>query len=146
MPSPRAVAALAAWAALGACSGASDEPGADGSRAGAIPGVGTTCPEPPEAVDDTVPGLRLPPGAFLSDVRRQDPVVQATGYVRQTPLEVRAWAEGLRDVQLLRIEDEVREVETLFRSGDVRVYLRGVAVCQTESQLTVLVTPDRAGG
>ena len=153
MRTVRGAATVAAgWVAVvlvTACSGSGtgDAPSAtSASGRSQIPGVGGQCPQPPREIEGSVEGLRLPPGATISEIRRQDPVVQVVAYVRSTPLEVRAWVESLKAVRLLRIEDEVREVEALFSTGRHRVFLRGIAVCQTESKLDALVTPDAAAG
>lgn len=84
----------------------------------------------------------LPDGAFLTEVVRQGPLVQVRGWAEQSPLELRAQYEDRDDVEVLTLEDETVEVETLVTDGEHRTYLRGTAVCATASRLDGLVSRE----
>ena len=100
------------------------------------------CPSPPPAVDEQVEGLVLPEGAYLTEVVRQGPLVQVRGRVERTPVELRAEYAERDDVEVLTLEDEGVEVETLVSEGGFRTYLRGTALCATASALDGLVAPE----
>lgn len=100
------------------------------------------CPSPPPAVAEQVEGLVLPAGAYLTEVVRQGPLVQVRGRVERTPLQVRAEYEERTDVEVLTLEDEGGEVETLVTDGQFRTFLRGTALCATASALDGLVAID----
>lgn len=104
------------------------------------------CPPPPARVDDAVEGLVLPEGGYLTEVVRQGPLVQVRGWVERTPLELRAEYEQRTDVEVLTLEDEVVEVETLVTDGEHRTFLRGTALCATASALDGLVAVETGGG
>lgn len=144
----RAAAVLTALA-LAACGGGAAPPAPQpvpGAIGGGVP-LATAlptgpCPSPPPAVSDPVEGLVLPDGAFLTEVVRQGPLVQVRGWVEQSPLELRAQYEDRDDVEVLTLEDETVEVETLVTDGEHRTYLRGTAVCATASRLDGLVSRE----
>lgn len=100
------------------------------------------CPPPPPGVDEQVTGLVLPEGAYLTEVVRQGPLVQVRGRVERTPLELRAEYEQRTDVDVLTLEDEGGEVETLVTDGEHRTFLRGTALCETATALDGLVSID----
>ena len=100
------------------------------------------CPPPPAELDEDVEGLVLPEGAYLTEVVRQGPLVQVRGWVERTPLELRAEYEARDDVEVLTVEDEVVEVETLVTDGRHRTFLRGTALCATASSLDGLVAVE----
>lgn len=100
------------------------------------------CPPPPPPVDEQVEGLVLPAEAYLTEVVRQGPLVQVRGWVERTPLQLRAEYEQRDDVEVLTLEDEVVEVETLVSDGTHRTFLRGTALCATASALDGLVAVD----
>jgi hypothetical protein len=93
-------------------------------------------------VDDEVEGLVLPEGAYLTEVVRQGPLVQVRGWVERTPLQLRVEYEERTDVEVLTLEDEVVEVETLVTDGAHRTFLRGTALCATASALDGLVAVE----
>ena len=150
--------ALGALLVLTGCGGgppAAPSSGAGSSGAGPLgggPGGGRAplatavptgpCPSPPAAVSEAVEGLVLPDGAFLTEVVRQGPLVQVRGWVAQTPVQLRAQYEDRTDVEVLTLEDETVEVETLVSDGEHRTYLRGTAVCPSASRLDGLVSRE----
>lgn len=100
------------------------------------------CPPAPPPVDERVTGLVLPEGAYLTEVVRQGPLVQVRGRVERTPLQLRAEYEQRTDVEVLTLEDEGGEVETLVTDGGHRTFLRGTAVCATATALDGVVSVD----
>ena len=129
---------------------AGEPPGAGapllGGPSGAVPTATALperpCPPPPARVEEEVDGLVLPDGGYLTEVVRQGPLVQVRGWVDRTPLELRAEYEQRTDVEVLTLEDEVVEVETLVTDGEHRTFLRGTALCATASALDGLVAVD----
>lgn len=100
------------------------------------------CPPPPPEIVEEVEGLVLPEGGYLTEVVRQGPLVQVRGWVERTPLQLRAEYEQRDDVEVLTLEDEVVEVETLVTDGEHRTFLRGTALCATASALDGLVVVE----
>jgi hypothetical protein len=117
-----------------------------GGPSGAVPTATALpdrpCPPPPVRIDEQVEGLVLPEGGYLTEVVRQGPLVQVRGWVERTPLELRAEYEQRTDVEVLTLEDEVVEVETLVTDGEHRTFLRGTALCATASALDGLVAVE----
>jgi hypothetical protein len=163
-----AVAALLALLLPTACGTAADGP-QDGPQAGSAPtadaggsvapdgsvdpallepltGLGPCGPPPPAAAEaDEVEGLVLPPTSVVTAVNDAGPLTQVRGYVERTPVEVRVWfADGSAGVEVLTIEDEVREVEVLVAGGQTRQFLKGQAVCERGSAFVAFVAPAGA--
>lgn len=141
-------AAAAACLLLAGCGGGA--PQTPGPAAPALrPGPSATalpdrpCPVPTPLSGEVVEGLVLPEGAVLTEVVRQGPVVQVRGYVGRPPLVLRAEYEARTDVEVLTVEDEVVEVETLVSDGRFRTYLRGTGVCPSGTALDGLVSRER---
>jgi hypothetical protein len=142
----RPLAALGAALLLTSCGGERTPPATSGLPGGGVPLITAVpegpCPSPPPPVEERVEGLVLPEGAYLTEVVRQGPLVQVRGRVDRTPLELRAEYEQRDDVEVLTLEDEGVEVETLVSTGGFRTYLRGTALCATASALDGLVSPE----
>lgn len=86
-------------------------------------------------------GLVLPDEAVVTDVMPEGPLTQVSGYVAMTPLDVRAWYEADPGIDLVTVEDEVFESELLVASGDRRMYLKALALCDRGSALEATVAP-----
>lgn len=106
------------------------------------------CAAPPEgaADGDEVDGLVLPPTAVVTDLVETGPLTQARGYVERTPVEIRVhYGDGSAGVEVLTIEDEVREVEVLATDGSTRLFLKAQAVCERGSFFVAFVAPAGQG-
>ena len=99
------------------------------------------CAEPPEAVPADVPGLIVPDGTVITSVSEDGPLVSVEGYVEMTPIEVRMFYFERPGLELFEIEDEIFEAETLYGQGEFRTYAKARAVCNTGSELLVVVGP-----
>lgn len=96
----------------------------------------TGLPQPPTA------GLELPEGMVVTDVTAADPLLQITGLIDATPLQIRdAYAT---DAALVHLEDEGFEAEVLLDHGPDRYYLRATIRCRTGSVLSVILAPGDA--
>jgi hypothetical protein len=93
-------------------------------------------PEPPEGLEeaDLPEGLVLPPTTTVTHLNDTGPLTQARGYIERTPVEIRVfYADGSAGVDVLTIEDEVREVEALVTDGSTRLFVKAQAVCERGS-------------
>jgi hypothetical protein len=107
------------------------------------------CEEPPSAPDDVgdsdLPGLALPPSAVVTQVNDAGPLTQVRGYVQRTPVEVRAhYQDGSSGLDVLTIEDEVREAEILATDGATRLFVKAQAVCERGSVFVAFLAPESA--
>lgn len=119
-------AAAAALAALPACTGEE------------LP-----APEEPIVVPD---GARLPEGIVLSERLDEGALVQLTGFVARTPVEIRAAYAAREDLERITLEDEVFEAEILVSDGEVRTYVRATALCATGSAVIAVVAAEEDAG
>lgn len=105
-------------------------------------------PFPPDVRTDQEPiaGLVLPDGAVVTSVTTTGPLTEVDGFIALTPLEVRDHYGALENVDLLLLEDEGFEAETLISDGAYRMYLRARVVCATGSKFDATVGPDAAEG
>lgn len=103
------------------------------------------CGDPPTPIDADVPGLVLPTGAEVTRVSEQGPVTQVEGWVPLTPIGVRADFVTRDDVEVLTVEDEVWESETLLSTGTHRTFVKAQGICRTESVFVALVSAEDAG-
>ncbi|MBA2529579.1 MAG: hypothetical protein H0V19_06385 [Euzebyales bacterium] len=118
---------------------AQTEPAEDGGPLFGLP----PCQDPPAAAADAgVEGLDLPEGAIVTNVVRGDPLVTVTGYIPQTPVRVRQFYQRRDDLDILEIEDEIFEAETLFGNGTHRNYVKAQAVCRQGSNFLAVVAPE----
>ncbi len=99
------------------------------------------CPPAPEGIEADVPGLLLPQGAVVTEVKEQGPLMAVRGYIGQTPIEVRRFYGEYKGLELFEIEDEIFEAEVLFGRGAHRSYVKAQAQCQQGSALIVFVGP-----
>jgi hypothetical protein len=111
-----------------------------------LTGLGPCTDPPPALADETgVDGLVLPPTGIVTDVNRNGPLTQVRGYVERTPVEVRVFfADGSAGLEVLTIEDEVREAEVLATDGTTRMFLKVQAVCERGSFFVAFVAPAGA--
>lgn len=105
------------------------------------------CGEQPEAVApvDSVEGLHLPDGARLTAVSQDGPLVQVEGWVPLTPIGVRAdyvSAANLEVLEIINVEDEIWESETLVTDGQHRLFVKAQGICRTESIFVALITAE----
>lgn len=139
-----------------ACGGEAEAPapqpttgsvGADGSVDPALleplTGLGP-CQSPPEAQAEAadVDGLVLPPTGVVTELTAGDPLTQVRGYIQRTPVEIRVfYADGSAGVDVITIEDEVREAEVLMTDGSRRTFIKAQAVCERGSFFVAFVAP-----
>lgn len=100
------------------------------------------CQPAPEGIDADVPGLLLPEGAVVTEVKEQGPLMVVRGYIDQTPIQVRKFYGDYQGLELFEIEDEIFEAEVLFGRGAHRSYVKAQAQCQQGSGLIVFVGPS----
>ncbi len=136
----RAALACAAAALLSACSEGGPTPAGQASNdpLSALP----ACTSPPPGVDEDVDGLLLPDDAVTTQVARQDPLVNVSGYVAMTPAALRLSYADRDDIEVLLSEDEIFEAEMLISDGDHRNFIKATATCNEGSQLLVVVAPE----
>lgn len=104
------------------------------------------CESLPPGVDyDPVEGLVMPQGMVVTAVSEVGPITQVTGFIDQTPVDVRdTYAE---DAQLVYLEDEGYEAEILVDTGGFRTFIKASIRCRTGSVMALIVAPDdEAGG
>lgn len=82
---------------------------------------------------------------MVTEVHDQGPLISVSGYVGQTPIQVRQFYQEAEGLELFEIEDEVYEAEALFGGGKFRSYVKAQAMCQQGSILTVFVGPGDSG-
>lgn len=102
--------------------------------------------EPNEIDDPPAEGLVLPPGAVLTEQAEDGPLTTTRGYVPMTPVQVRDWYQRNDELEIVQIEDEVREAEALLDSGDRRLFVKAQAVCELGSVFLAVVAPQAAEG
>lgn len=64
------------------------------------------------------------------------------GYVDEVPLDLREAYESDEGLEILVIEDEGLEVETLVTDGAYRTFFKANAVCATGSTFIAVVAPE----
>lgn len=108
-----------------------------------LEGLGPCVPRPADsqATADVV-GLYLPEGAVIDRVSPQGPITQVEGWMPLTPIQIRAHYVTRDDVEVLAVEDEVWESETLLTDGDHRLFVKASGICRTESVFVAIVSPE----
>lgn len=96
------------------------------------------------AVPADVPGLVLPDGALITEVSKDGPITQVTGYLERTPIQARVSYQERDDIALLQIEDEGFETEVLVESEGHRTFVKIQAVCDQGSVFVALVADAAA--
>jgi len=113
---------------------------------GPLPGL-PECEPPTEgqsAADANVSGLLLPPGAIVTEVERDGPLVSVRAYVEATPIRIREFYQAQSALKLLQIEDEVYEAEAFYERGAHRAFVTARASCPEGSLIVAVVGPSGA--
>lgn len=63
-----------------------------------------------------------------------------------TPVQIRVDYQRRGDVQILQVEDEIREAEVLLTADDRRVFVKAQALCEDGSIFVAVVAPAEASG
>lgn len=92
-----------------------------------------------------VTGLRLPPGAEITEVSEDPPLVTVRGLLAATPVQTRVWLESRDGLEILHSEDEIREAELLVGDGAHRMFLKAQAICDQGSIFQAVIAPELAG-
>lgn len=100
------------------------------------------CTLQPEAIGVVVEGLHLPDDAVVTEVDDQGPLVEFRGYIPLTPVQLRAWFQTQPELEVLQIEDEIREAEALVTDGAHRQFAKAQAVCEQGSIFIGVVAPE----
>lgn len=113
------------------------------------------CGQPPSPdPDPPPPGALVPPGARITAVREQPPVVQLNGYVESTPRQVREWVEEQPGLTIVAASEEPDESQLLVTDGTWKTFVKARAICDGASLLAEVITaqdsdaviPTPAGG
>lgn len=107
-------------------------------------GLGPCDVHPNEIELEPTPGLVLPPGAVVTERSDDGPLTTVRGYVPLTPVQVRVLYQRDPAVEIVQVEDEIRESETLVDSGDYRLFVKAQAVCEQGSVFLAVVAPRAA--
>ncbi len=89
-----------------------------------------------------VPGLVLPDEAFLVEHREQGELTNVRGYVPMTPVQFQVWIRERTELEMIHVENEVQESETLYSDGTRRVFLKGAAVCKLGTVFIAVVADE----
>lgn len=148
MRQPSAAVMVALSLALIGCGqdspGGSPEPLPAADRLQALTVLGP-CTAPdlvPDPAADDVDGLILPQNAVVTSVDVQDPLTTVEGYIASTPLQVQAGYAEDPSLEIITLEDEVWESETLVADGVHRLFVKVQAICEEGSVFLVVVAPD----
>lgn len=109
---------------------------------GTLPMLGP-CPEvtDPE-IGETVDGIDLPETGFFASVTEQGGLLRVQGYVELTPILFQLHFRENPDLEILTVENEIQESETLYSDGIQRVYLKAAAICELGSSFIAVVAPE----
>ncbi|MBW3657094.1 MAG: hypothetical protein KY457_00535 [Actinobacteria bacterium] len=100
------------------------------------------CDVHPNAIDlEPIDGLVLPPDAVVTERSDDGPLTTVRGYVPLTPVQIRVVYQRDPDLQIVQVEDEVRESETLLDSGEYRLFVKAQAVCEQGSVFLAVLAP-----
>lgn len=103
------------------------------------------CDIDPNAIDlEPVDGLVLPPDAVVTERSDDGPLTTVRGYVPFTPVQVRVLYQRDPDLEIVQVEDEIRESETLLDSGPYRLFVKAQAVCEQGSVFIAVLAPRAA--
>ncbi len=95
-------------------------------------------PEVPVVEDAVV----LPPEGFLVQRTEQGGLVNTRGYVAMTPLQFQVWVRDQPGLEMLTVENEIQESETLYTNGERRIFLKAAAVCELGSAFIAVVADE----
>ena len=109
-----------------------------------LEGLGPCEADPPEATAQPgdVQGLHLPPDARVTSVTENGPITQVEGWVPLTPIGIRADYARRGDLEVLNVEDEIWESESLVSDGQHRLFVKAQGICRTESVFVALISPE----
>lgn len=150
--------------AVAACSGASTDPAAapsvgpkgftppfeapsevDPELLLPLAGAGLCTATPDPATDAEQPdGLIIPTEAIVTSVEPADPLTRVQGYIPWTPVQYRVWLQFIADVEVIQVEDEVREAEALTSDGTNRMFVKAQAICEMGSVFVAVIAPEVA--
>ena len=104
------------------------------------------CSSPPPATAGGADGhgTTLPPGAVVTDVRREGGQTNVFGYVPMTPSQVRYFYETSSLLRITIFEDETVDAELDMTDGRTRTFLRLVARCELGSDFIAIVSDEVA--
>lgn len=101
--------------------------------------------EPNTIEPGPITGLLLPDEAVITEVSDDGPLTTVKGYVRMTPVQMRVWYQlRTEELEILQVEDEVRESEVLVATGDNRLFVKTQALCEQGSVVLAVVAPEAA--
>ncbi len=106
--------------------------------------LGPCQPAPPAVEGGPVEGLVLPDGAVLTSIEGTGPLTQVQGWIPMTPVQIRVDYQRRGDVEILQVEDEIREAEVLLTADDWRVFVKAQALCEEASVFVAVVAPADA--
>lgn len=135
------VLALLASACVDEMPTASSTPSPAPASAGGLAGFPPCGSRSPSGVS-APPGASLPDSAIVGSVDDRDPLVYIRGYIGETPVALRERYESDVALDVLVIEDEGVEVETLVTDGSHRTFFKANAVCATGSTFIAVVAPE----
>lgn len=142
----RRLLALATGLALASACGPGPDAAAPLDPAELYAGFAPCDPPPPGIDHDPVEGLVELDGLVVAEVRSTGPITSVTGFVEQTPIELRDAFASRQDVTLLHLEDEGYEAEALVERGDHRTFLKATIRCRTGSIVALVVAPAADAG
>lgn len=100
------------------------------------------CDVHPAAIEPgEIPGLVLPPGAVVTETSDDGPLTTVRGYVPLTPVQVRVIYQRDAELEIVQVEDEIRESETLVDDGEHRLFVKAQAICEQGSVFIAVVAP-----
>ena len=93
------------------------------------------------APDDapTAAGLLLPDDSVIQQVADASGLTQVLGYVPMTPVQLLDHYLGRDDVDIITLEHEQFESETLYETADHRVFVKAQVACATGSQFVAVI-------
>lgn len=103
-------------------------------------------PPPLPSEHEPVDGLLLPEDAAVTRVVAADPATNVFAYVAMTPPQVVASYQDRAGVEVLFGENETTDAEVLITTGDHRLFVKAVAVCDDGSRLAIVVASESAAG
>ena len=107
--------------------------------------LGPCTAEPNVLDEEPVEGALLPPGAVMTSQQTDGPLTTIKGYVEMTPIQVRYFYQRQEDYEVLQMEDEIQESETLLGDGNNRLFVKAQAICELGSVLLAVVAPEGQG-
>jgi hypothetical protein len=105
------------------------------------------CTVDPNTIDEQpAPGALFPDDTVLTSQTQDGPLTQIKGYIPMTPVQIRVFYQRQDVMEVLQIEDEIRESEILLGDGDNRLFVKAQAICELGSVFLAVLAPQSAGG